>query len=128
MPAENRSFVGVVQDVVSNVQDIVTSEVRLVRAEVTAEAKKAAMASRVLAAGVLLALYGAGFLLLAALYALMLIMPAWAAALAVFVAVAAIAGSLMLAGWERLKHVHAKPEAAIQSVKENVQWLKTQTR
>src|SRR5215472_15819881 len=98
MPAETRSFVGVVQDVVSNVQEIVTSEVRLVRAEVTAEAKKAAMASRVLVAGGLLALFGVWLLLLALVYALMLIMPAWVAALIVFVAVSAIAGSLILAG------------------------------
>lgn len=128
MPAENRSFVGIVQDVVSNVEDIVTSEVRLVRAEITAKAKKAVVASRVLAAGGLLAFYGVGFLLLAAVYALTLIIPAWGAALVVFGAVTAIAGALILAGWKRLKQVHAKPEAAIQSAKENVQWLKTQAR
>ena len=128
MPAENRSFVDIVEDVVSNVQDIVTSEVHLARAEITAEAKKAAKASRVLGAGVLLAFYGVGLLLLAAVYALMLVIPPWAAALVVFGAVTAIAGTLIIAGRERLKQVHAKPETAIQSMKENVQWLKTQTR
>ena len=69
-----------------------------------------------------------GSLLRAAVYALTLIIQAWAAALVVFGAVTTIAGALILAGWERLKQVHAKPEAAIQSAKENVQWLKTQTR
>jgi uncharacterized membrane protein YqjE len=128
MAGENRSFVDIVQDVVSNVQDIVSSEVRLARAEITAEAKKAANASRVLAAGVLLAFYAVGLLLLASVYALTLVTPAWAAALVVFGAVTAIAGALILAGRQRLKQVHAKPEAAIESVKENVQWLKTQTR
>jgi hypothetical protein len=51
MSDDARSFVDVVRDVVSNVEDLVASEVRLARAEVTTEAKKAAGAGVVLAAG-----------------------------------------------------------------------------
>ena len=51
MPNDTRSFVDVIQDTVSNIQDIVGSEIRLARSEMTTEAKKAAKAGQVLAAG-----------------------------------------------------------------------------
>jgi hypothetical protein len=54
MPADTRSFVDIIQDVVSNVQEIVSSEIRLAKVEVTNEAKEAARASMVFAVGALL--------------------------------------------------------------------------
>ena len=128
MPNDTRSFVDVIQDTVANVQDIVSSEIRLARAEMTAEAKKAAKASEVLAAGVVLAIYGLGLLLLAAVYGLAIVMPIWSAALVMFGLVTAIAAGLIVSGRGRLKQVRAKPEAAIQSVKEDLRWLTSHAR
>ncbi|MBV8843186.1 MAG: phage holin family protein [Bryobacterales bacterium] len=128
MPVESRSFIEVVQDVVSNIQDIVRSEIRLARAEMTIEAKQAARAAGVIAAGALLALYCLGFLFLAAVYALATVLPGWGAALIVFGGLLVIAITLIAIGRARMKLVHAKPETTIQSVKENVEWLKSQTR
>jgi|SRR5215471_5944879 len=128
MPNDSRSFVDVIQDTVSNIQDIVSSEIRLARSEMTTEAKKAAKAGRVLAAGIVLSIYGLGLLLLAAVYALAMVMPLWGAALVVFAIVTAIAAGLIVSGHGRLKQVHAKPEAAIQSVKEDLRWLTSHAR
>ena len=128
MPVESRSFIEVVQDVVSNIQDIVRCEIRLARAEMTIEAKQAARAAGVIAAGALLALYCLGFLFLAAVYALATVLPGWGAALIVFGGLLVIAITLIAIGRARMKLVHAKPETTIQSVKENVEWLKSQTR
>ena len=128
MPVDSRSFGEVFQDTIQNVQEIVRSEVRLAKAEVTAEAKVAARASAMLAAGALFAIYAAGFLLLAGVYTLSLAMPAWAAAL-IICAVAATIGAVMIArGRTRIKNVHIKPDATIRSVKENVEWLKNQAK
>jgi cytochrome c biogenesis protein CcdA len=128
MPADTRSFVDIVQDVVSNVQEIVSSEIRLAKAEVTNEAKQAARASLVYAVGALLGLYCLGFLFLAAVYALATVLPNWGAALIVFGGLMVIAGTLMAVGRARMTFVHANPKKTVQSVKENVQWLKSQTR
>lgn len=128
MPTDSRSFAGVIQDIIQNVQDIVRSEVRLAKAEITNESKKAARAGAVLAAGAVLGLYALGFLLLAAVYGLSLALPAWAAALIVGAVIAVIAAIMITAGRARMKNVHAKPETTIRSVKENIEWLKTQTR
>ena len=128
MPNDSRSFVDVIQDTVSNIQDIVSSEIRLARSEMTTEARKAAKAGQVLAAGIILSIYGLGLLLLAAVYALAIVMPLWGAALVVFAIVAVIAASLIVSGRGRLKQVYAKPDTAIQSVKEDLRWLTSHAR
>src|SRR5690348_8779266 len=101
MPTDSRSFAGVIQDIIQNVQDIVRSEVRLAKAEITNESKKAARAGAVLAAGAVLGLYALGFLLLAAVYGLSLALPAWAAALIVGAVIAVIAAIMITAGRAR---------------------------
>lgn len=128
MASDARSFVDVVQDALGNIQDIVASEVRLAKAELTAEAKKAIRGSSVLIAGAIFAIYSLGLLLLAGVYGLATVIPIWGAALVVFGAVTVIAAGLILAGCARLKQVHPKPETTVESIKENVQWLTNQTR
>ena len=56
-------------------------------------------------------------------------MPNWAAALVVTVVYAAIAGVLALQGRNKVKEATPPvPEQAVESVKEDVQWAKTQTQ
>ena len=81
-----------------------------------------------LAAGAVLGLYALGFLLLAGVYALAMILPSWAAALIVCVLGAGVAGALAVIGRERIKQVQAKPDRTIASVKENLEWAKNQSR
>jgi uncharacterized membrane protein len=128
MPVDNRSSREIVQDLVENVQEILRSEVRLAKAEITQEAKKAARGAAISAGGAILAIFALGLLLWTAVYALALALPGWAAALIVGVLVGIAAGVMLAAGRARLKQVHPKPETTIRSVKENVQWLKNQTR
>jgi ABC-type proline/glycine betaine transport system permease subunit len=128
MPVDNRSSAEVVQDLVQNVQEILRSEVRLAKAEITQEAKKATRSAAISAGGAILAIFALGLLLWAAVYALSLALPLWAAALIMAVLVGIVAGIMLAAGRARMKQVHPKPETTIRSVKENVQWLKNQTR
>jgi len=125
---ENRSLAEVVQNIVENVQDILRSEVRLAKAEIGAEAQKAASAGKILAAGVVVGLYSLGILLLGAVYALSRALPPWEAAMIVGGVLAIVALILVITGRGRLKNVHAKPVKTIRSVEENVEWLKKQTR
>jgi uncharacterized membrane protein YqjE len=124
---DERSISDVLQDIFGNVQDIVRSEVRLAQAEIKTEAAKTARAAKSLIAGAVLALYAGGLLLIALVYALATVLQPWLAALVVGALVAVIAAALISIGQGRLRGVH-KPERTIKSVKEDVQWLKNQTR
>ena len=128
MPDDARSFVDVIRDVVSNVEDLVASEVRLARAEVTTEEKKAARAGVVLAVGAILAVCGLELLLFAAAFGLAAVIPVWAAVLAIAGVVSVTATLLVIIGLGRLKQIHPKPDDAIQTAKETAQWLTNQTR
>jgi Putative Actinobacterial Holin-X, holin superfamily III len=128
MPVDNRSSGEIVQDLVQNVQEILRSEVRLAKAEITLEAKKAARGAAISAGGAILAIFALGLLLWTGVYALALALPMWAAALIVGVLVGITAGAMLAVGRARMKQVHPKPETTIRSVKENVQWLKNLTR
>lgn len=121
MPVQReRSLSDVLQDIVANIQDIVRSELRLASAEIRQEIAKAANAGKVAAAGAVLALFGMAFFLLAAVYALALVMPPWMAALAVAL-VLAIAGSILIsAGNKRMKLIHLKPEKTVASIRETL--------
>ena len=115
-----RSLADVLHDIVANIQDIVRSELRLASVEIRQELAKAASAGKVAAAGGVLALFAFALLLLAAVYALALVMPPWLAALTVGI-VLAIAGSILIsAGSKRLKLIHLKPEKTVASIRETI--------
>jgi len=126
-PNDDRSISDVLQDIFGNVQDIVRSEVRLAQAEIKTEAGKTIRAAKSLIAGAVLALYAGGLLLIALVYALTLVLQPWLAALLVGAFVAVIAAVLISVGQGRLREVK-KPEKTIRTMKEDVQWLKNQTR
>jgi len=123
-----RSTADVLKDIVGNVQEIIRSEVRLAKAETTIEVVKAKSAVTLLGAGVACGLLGAAFLMLAAVYALTLVMAAWLAALIVGAAVAIIGAILISNGLGEWNRVNPKPERTIETVKENVEWMKNQTK
>ena len=128
VPARDRTFSDVLKDVVGSVQDLIRSEVKLAKAETKEEVVKAWGAGRLLISGAVLGLYALGFLLLGGVAALATRMPYWAAALCVGAALGIIAMALIATGRSRFKHVHPAPEKTIQTVKENVEWMKNQTR
>lgn len=129
MAAENsRSIADVLQDILANVQGIVRAEVRLAKTEVTEEATKAGRAAGLLAGGLVAAFFTIWLLLLTLLFALGTVVPMWAAALILFVITAGITAFLLAAGKKRFKTVHATPEKTIETIKENVEWAKSQTK
>jgi uncharacterized membrane protein YqjE len=123
-----RSFPEVMRDIVGNLQEIVRSEFRLAKAEVKEEGTKATRAGLTLGVGLAFSFYGLGFLLLAAMYALSIIMAAWMAALIVGIVVAIVALGVVSAGRKQLKLVDPRPDKTIRSLQENVQWAKDQIR
>ena len=123
-----RTMGEVLQDIVANIQEIFRSEFRLAKAEIQIETTKAVRSSIPLVIGGLLSLYGLGFVLLAVVHALSIVVDAWLAALIVGVAILVISMVLINLGRKRLKQVKVVPEKTVDTVKENVQWAKHQIR
>ena len=127
MAIADRSISSVLHDIIGNIQDIVRSEMRLAKTEITEELAKSRSASVLLAIGAVLLMFCALFVLLAAVYALSLVIPAWAAALIVGASVGAIAALCVSVGINRFKTIRAAPKTAA-SMKENVEWAKQLTK
>jgi hypothetical protein len=90
MAANDRPFAEVLTSIVGNVQEIVRSEVRLAKAEVREEIGRATHGMAWVATGALTAFFSVGFALVAIFFALILVLPQWAAALIIAVALAGV--------------------------------------
>lgn len=116
------------QDILRNLRDIVRFEVRLAKTEVKTEASEAA-ASLAWIAGGALALVSAWLLLLwTAVYALAQRVDLWLATVIVAFVVGLPGVLILSTGRRRLTRVRAVPERAVESIKEDVEWLKPSTR
>ena len=126
--SNGRTMSEVLQDIAANIQEIVRSEFRLAKVEIHEETTKAVRSSIPLVIGVLLSLYALGFILLAVVHALSMVVDAWLATLIVGAAVLVISMILVSVGRKRFKQVKVVPEKTVVTVKENVQWAKHQIR
>jgi Putative Actinobacterial Holin-X, holin superfamily III len=124
----DRSFADVLQDIVRNIQEIVRSEVRLAKAEISEEARKARPAGVWIAIGAVLGIGAVMIGLLAGVYGLSTVMPNWAAALVVSLASGVIAALAARTGLMHLMRIDPTPDKTIRSLKENVEWSKQQLK
>jgi phosphatidylglycerophosphate synthase len=106
----------------------VGSEVRLAKTEIREEAVKAKSSAAMLGAGAVAAIFAVLFLLLTIVYALALVMPSWAAALIVGAGLAIAAGVMLMTGIKQFKQIHPSPERTVESIKENIEWAKQNTK
>jgi uncharacterized membrane protein YqjE len=123
-----RSVAAVLQDVLRNLQEIVRSEVRLARVEIRDETRRAVSSGMWIAAGVAGALSAWMFLLWTVAYLLATRMSMWAATLVVAVVMACVGSVLLVGGIRRVKRIQPIPERTVESVKENLEWMKQPTK
>lgn len=103
------------------VSELVRGELELAKTELAQKGKRAGAGAGLAGAGGVIALYGLGALIAAAIAALALVWPVWLAALVIGVVILLVAGGLALAGRAQLKKaVPPAPEHATQSVKDDV--------
>jgi uncharacterized membrane protein YqjE len=124
---EARSVSDVFQDILRNLQEMVRSEIRLAKVEIRGEVKQAVSSGVWIAAGGVGAMSAWIFLLWALAYALATRMSMWAATLIVALVMAASAAALIMGGIRRAKRIHPIPERTVESVKENLEWMKQPT-
>ena len=126
--AEERSVSDVFQDILRNLQEMVRSEIRLAKVEIRGEVKQAVSSSVWIAAGGVAATSAWIFMLWTLAYALAARMSMWAATLIVALVMAAAAAGLIMSGIRRAKRIHPIPERTVESVKENLEWMKQPTK
>lgn len=123
---ENESLGSIVSRVSSDLSTLMRQELALAKAELTEEAKTAGKGAGMLAGAGVAGWMAILFLSMTLMWALGNAMDLTWAALIVTVLWAVVAGVLAIQGRNTLKQVNPKPEATVQSLKEDAQWLKAQ--
>jgi len=114
-----------VKQLSEQVSRLIRDELKLAEYEMTRKAKRMGRGAGMFGGSGLVALYGIGCLLAAAIIGLASVLPAWAAALIVGGALLVIAGVAALMGKSQVsKAVPPMPEQTVQSVKADVEEIK----
>jgi len=125
---DDRPLADLVRDLSQQGATLVRQEIELARSELAAKARQGMRGAALLGGAGVLALAGVGAVVACLVLALALAVPGWAAALAVAVLAAAGAGLLVAAGVRRLREaVPPVPERTVETMKDNVEWLRTRT-
>ena len=125
VPGDNRSLGKLVSDLSEQTSRLVRAEVELAKQELAAKAKRAGIGSGLITAAAVLAGYTVAVGIATVIIALAVAMPAWLAALIVFVVMLAATAGLGLAGVAQLKKSSPpKPERAIENLREDVAAIK----
>lgn len=108
---------------------LVRQEIQLAQAELQQKGKQAGLGAGLLGGGGLVALYGVGAVVAAAILALATAMPGWAAALIVAAVLFAGAGVMALVGKKEVEEAAPLvPEKAIDSTQQDVEVVKERAR
>jgi hypothetical protein len=118
-PADNhRSTAELVKLAAEQISTLVRDELKLAQVELTQKGKRAGVGVGMFGGAGVIALYGVGALLAAAIIALAAVLPAWLSALLVGVVLLAVAGLLAVLGKNQVsKAVPPVPQDAVASVK-----------
>jgi hypothetical protein len=126
---DSRSLGELFSSLATDTSTLVRQEVELAKTEMTQKATRVGKDVGFLLAGGAVAY--AGFLGILAAIAIglgQLGVPWWLAALLVGVVVAAIGGFLVMRGLNALKQESPMPERTVETLKEDVEWAKAQTK
>jgi uncharacterized membrane protein YqjE len=124
LASDVRPLSGILQEVLAQLTEIIRSEVRLARVEIREDMKQVARAGLFVVVSAVLALYAFGFILLAGVHALARTAPLWASALVVGIGLGLIAIVFLLVGRKKMKMTSLRPDETIETLQENVTWLK----
>jgi Putative Actinobacterial Holin-X, holin superfamily III len=123
--AQGSSTADLVKHLAEQIGRLARDEVRLAQLEMMRAGKRAGLGIGMFSGGGLLALYGFGCLLAAAIIALAAAVAAWLAALIIGAGLLAAAGIAALAGRAELKKAKPPaPERAVDSVRADVEEIK----
>jgi hypothetical protein len=123
-----RSLPELLKQLSQETTQLLKQEIELAKAEVGEKGRQAGKGAGLFGGAGVIGLGAVGALTACFILALDTVMPAWLAALIVAVVYGAVAGILALQGRNRIKQaVPPVPEQTVETLKEDVQWAKTQT-
>ena len=123
---EDQSVGALVGRMTTHLSDLMRQELALAKAEIRAEAQKAAKGAGMLAGAGFAAWMVAVFASVTLMWLLDKAMDLWLAALIVTLLWGAVGAVLFVTGRNQLKQVNPKPEQTVESLKEDKEWLKAQ--
>ena len=129
-PAEDDRPLGeLVQDLSQQTSTLIRQEMRLAQAELTEKGRHAGKGAGMFGGAGLVALYGLGALIAAAILGLATVIEPWIAAAAIGAGLLLVAGILALTGKKELDEATPpKPEQALESVHQDVETVKARAR
>ncbi len=124
------SFASLLSGALNDIRDLFRREIALARFEVKQEVSKATTAIASFAAAAVVLLFGALFILTAVArgFARLVGWPIWAGFGIVGILLALVGAALFFSARSRLRTVNVVPRQTAETLKEDVQWLKQQTR
>jgi Putative Actinobacterial Holin-X, holin superfamily III len=118
-----------VQDLSRQTSTLIRQEMRLAQAELTEKGKHAGKGAGMFGGAGLVALYGVGALVAAAILGLATVLEPWIAAAAIGAVLLVVAGILALTGKKELEEAGPpKPEQAIDSVQRDIETVKARAK
>jgi hypothetical protein len=118
-----------IKDLSTQLSTLVHEEIELATAELSARGKRFGLGAGLFGAAGALMFMGFATFTAAAVTALALVMPVWAAALVVGVGLTLLAGAIALKAKSDVRRASPPiPQEALSSTKEDVEWLKAQTQ
>ncbi len=125
---DTRSMGEIVQSILRDIQDVLRSELRLARAEMTEKAQRAGKAGALIGGAAVGGLLAAAALVATCIAALALAMSVWLASLIMTVVLGCVAAACFFAGRAKLRRLTPVPEQTVETLKEDVEWAKNQTK
>jgi uncharacterized membrane protein YqjE len=122
---DDRSLGQLLSDVTKELQALVRKEFELAKAEAKEELQEAASAGKRFGIAAVIGYLALVMLSFAAAWALTAVMPTGWAFFAVGVVFGAVAAVMALRGRRQLQEFHAVPEETVETLKEDVEWLKS---
>ena len=126
---QDRPLSELVQDLSRQTSTLIRQEMRLAQAELAEKGRHAGKGAGMFGGAGLVALYGVGALIAAAILGLATVLEPWIAAAAIGAGLLLVAGILALTGKKELEEAGPpKPEQAIDSVQRDIETVKTRAR
>ncbi|MBA4855547.1 phage holin family protein [Nocardia farcinica] len=126
---QSRSTAELVEDATAQVSRLIRDEFRLAQLEMQRKARGIGIGAGLAGAAGLLAFYGGAALVAAAVFALNIPLPDWAAALIVAAALLLVAGVLALAGKKKVDNATPPvPQEAVRGVEGDIRAIRNGTR
>ncbi|HET6964417.1 MAG TPA: phage holin family protein [Acidimicrobiales bacterium] len=129
MSVEGKSTADLFRDLSNEMTALVHQEIELAKVELAEKTKKVGAGAGLFGGAAVTGLLAAGALVAAAIAGIATVLSVWLAALIVGVILLGVAGVMAVTGRAEVAQGSPPiPEEAIQSSKEDVEWLKTQAR